>query len=56
MHNDILQNFEKLLHNVNPVSIHHNNIQTLATEIYKAANGMFPEIISKVFKNKQFPL
>ena len=30
-------------------SIHHRNIQTLAIEIFKFLNGLFPQIMNKVF-------
>ena len=32
------------------MSIHHNNIHTLAINMYKAANGIPPEMINDVFK------
>ena len=55
IYSNILQNFEVLLHSVNSLSIHLNNIHALATEIYKFANGMFPEFMNKVFK-KTIPI
>ena len=35
------------------VSIHHRNIQSLSIEIYKFLNGLFPRIMSNVFKQSQ---
>ena len=37
----------------NSVSIHHNNIHTLAIELYKVANGMSPEIMNDIFKLRE---
>ena len=45
IYNDKHSNFEELLVKDNSVSIHHNNIHTLAIEMYKVANTMSPEII-----------
>ena len=41
--------FEKLLEIDNSVSVHHRNIQVLATELYKIVNGLSPEIMKEVF-------
>ena len=35
VYNDRLSTFEKLLNNNNSVSIHHKNLQCLATEMFK---------------------
>ena len=50
MYNDKHSNFEELLVKDNSVSIHHDNIHTLAIEIYKIANGICPEIMNNIFK------
>ena len=34
----------------NSVSIHYRNIQALAVEMYKVANGMSPEIMNEIFQ------
>ena len=52
IHNDKLSNFEQILHKDNSVSIHHNNIHALAIEMYKVVNGMSPEIMNEVFKQR----
>ena len=51
--NDKHSNFEVLLIKDNSVSIHHNNIHTLAIEMYKVANGMSPEVMNDIFKLRE---
>ena len=46
MYNDKLSNFKELLHKDSSVSIHHNNIHVLVIEMYRAVNGMSPEIMN----------
>ena len=46
-------NFEELLVKDNSVSIHHNNIYTLAIEIYKVTNDICPEIMNDIFKLRE---
>ena len=55
IYNDKYSSFEKLLNKDNSVSIHHNNIHALATELYKFANDMSPKIMSEVFKLRDTP-
>ena len=50
IYNDKHSNFEELLIKDNSVSIHHNNIHTLAIEMYKVVNGMSSEIMNGIFK------
>ena len=50
IYNDKLSNFEELFHKDNSVSIPHNNIDALAVEMYKVANGMSPEVMNEIFK------
>ena len=45
--------FDELLLKNNSVSIHVRNIQLLAVELYKVANGLSPEIMSHVFPFKE---
>ena len=47
--------FEDLLEKDNSVSIHHRNIQVLATEISKVKNNIAPEIIKELFAPKMSP-
>ena len=35
----------------NSVSVHHRNIQVLATELYKFVNGLSPKLISDKLNN-----
>ena len=51
--NDKHSNFEELLVKDDSVSIHHNNIHTLAIEMYKVVNGMSPEIINDILKLRE---
>ena len=53
IYNDKHSNFEELLVKDNSVSIHHNNIHTLAIEMYKVVNGMSPEIMNDIFKLRE---
>ena len=54
-YNDKLSNFDELLHKDNSVSIHHNNTHALAIEMYKVVDGMSPEIMNEVFKQRNNP-
>ena len=53
IYNDKRSNFEELLVKNNSVSMHHNNIHTLAIEMYKAANGISPKIMNDIFKLRE---
>lgn len=46
IHNNKVSNFEELLQ----VSVHHNNIHTLATEMNEFVNNVSPETMNEVFK------
>ena len=50
--------FKKLLEKKKTVSIHQRNLQTLATEICKAKNKMFPEVVNSLleFTDKNYNL
>ena len=49
---DTESSFEELLVKDNSVSMHHRNIQRLATELYKVKNGFSPEIIKEIFTER----
>ena len=51
-YNDYVSNFDQLLENDNSVTIHHRNIQALATEIYKTLNDLNPLFMKEVFSLK----
>ena len=44
VYSDNTSSFEELLETDNSVSVHHRNIQVLATELYKIVNGLSPEV------------
>ena len=52
---DISSSFQDLLKNDNSVSIHHRNIEALATEMFKVKNNIALEIIKEVFVPKTSP-
>ena len=53
IYNDKTSTFKELLEKENSVSIHYGNIQTLAIEMYKVANGMSPEIMNEIFQLRE---
>ena len=44
-YDDRSSSFQDLLKKDNSVSVHHRNIQALATEIFKVKNNIAPEIM-----------
>ena len=49
-------NFNELLAKDGSVSIHHQNLQKLAAEMFKVSRGLNPEIVNEVFQfRKQIP-
>ena len=48
-HKNSLKLTEELLTKDGSVSIHHGNIQALATEFYKIKNGLSPELFTEIF-------
>ena len=52
VYSDKTSTFRELLDKDNSVSVHHKNIQVLATEIYKTVNGLAPTIMNSVFEIK----
>ena len=53
IYNDKTSTFKELLEKDNSVSIHYRNIQALAIEMYKVANGMAPEIMNEIFQLRE---
>ena len=49
IYNDKNSSYEELLTKDGSVSIHHRNIQALATEFYKIKNGLSPELFTEIF-------
>ena len=56
VYSDNTSSFEELLETDNSVSVHHRNIQVLATELYKLVNGLSPEIMKEAFHSSRIPL
>ena len=50
IYNDNTSSFTDLLKIDNSVSMHHRNIQVLATELYKFVNGFSPKLVNDCFK------
>ena len=48
VYSDNASSFEELLENDNSVSVHHRNIQVLATELHKIVNEFSPERMKEV--------
>ena len=52
VYKDDTLSFDELLEKDNSVTTHSRNLQTLATELYKAKHDLLPVIIKNVFLNK----
>ena len=50
IYSDNTFSFTDLLEIDNSVSVHHRNMQVLATELYKYVNGLSPKLVSGCFK------
>ena len=53
IYNDKNSSCEELLIKDGSVSIHHRNIQALATEFYKIKNGLSPELFTEIFARER---
>ena len=51
-YNDKSSSIQDLLKKDNSVSIHHRNIRTLATEMFKFLQGLSPLILNEVFAER----
>ena len=49
---DHISTFQELLNKNNTVSIHHRNLQALATEMFKIHRGLSPDILREIFVPK----
>ena len=47
--------FQELLEKDNSVSIHHKNIQVLATEMFKIFKNLSPDIVREIFQERSVP-
>ena len=52
VYNDKKSSFEELLEKDNSVSIHHRNLQVLATEMFKVHNDLSPAIVRELFHER----
>ena len=52
---DSCSNFEELLTKANSVTIHHKNLQLLATEIFKTQRNLIPSFMNQIFVEKDTP-
>ena len=46
---DHISTFQELLNKDNSISIHHRNVQVLATEMFKICRGLSPNILREIF-------
>ena len=53
-YNDKSSSFQDLLKKDNSISIHHRNIRSPATEIFKFLQGLSPPILNEVFAERNF--
>ena len=49
VYQDQTSTFEELLHKDGSITIHHKNLQLLATELFKVVNGLAPTFMYNVF-------
>ena len=54
VYNDKGSSFRKLLERDKSVTIHERNIQVLLTEIFKVKSSVAPEIMTEIFKFKDY--
>ena len=47
--------YKQLLEKDNSVSIHHRNLQALATEMFKISNNLSPDIVKEIFQKRIVP-
>ena len=52
---DNVSSFQELLEKDNSVSIHHKNIQVLATEMFKISKNLSPDIVREIFQARSVP-
>ena len=55
VYKDYSLSFDELLRKDNSFSIHHRNLQKLATEMYKALNNISPYLVKSIFPTREIP-
>ena len=55
VYRDYSSSFDELLSKDNSVSIHHRNVQYLATEMYKTKNNLSPSFMKDIFSERDIP-
>ena len=53
VYNDKKSNFNELLVKDGSVSVHHQNLQKLAVEMFTVSRGLSPEIVNELFKFRE---
>ena len=53
VYNDDISGFDELLVKDGSVSIHHQNLQKLAVEMFKVSRGLSPEILNELFRFRE---
>ena len=53
VYNDNISGFDELLVKDGSVSIHHQNLQKLAVEMFKVSRGLSPEILNESFRFRE---
>ena len=51
---DPISTFQELLNKDNSISIHHRNLQALATEMFKIHRGLSPDILRNICAQNKF--
>ena len=55
VYKDYTSSFEDLLKRGGSVSVHHRNVQFLATELFKVKLGLTPPFMEEIFRRRNFP-
>ena len=53
VYTDYTSSFDELIEKSGSVTLHHKNLQQLATEIYKALNGISSSLMTELFVIKE---
>ena len=53
VYNDRISNFNEVLVKDSSVSIHHQNLQKLAVEMFKVSGGLSPKSVNELFQFRE---